>query len=91
MLYVAIKIYFYLGTSPTPAPLARPPAHLPGGLIKRYAMASANGNPVSDKKSPEELCIGYTISCVLATHGDCLRFLRQTPYTCTGFTFTINY
>ena len=62
----------------------------PGGLIKRYAMASANGNPVSDKKSPEELCIGYTISCVLATHGDCLRFLRQTPYTCTSYTFTIN-
>ena len=35
MLYVAIKAYFYLGTIPTPAPLARPPAHLPGGLIKR--------------------------------------------------------
>ena len=37
-------------------------------------MAAADGNPIPDTKSPEELCIGYTLSCVQAPYGDCLRF-----------------
>ena len=62
----------------------------PGGLIKRYAVTAADGNPVPDTKSPKELRIGYTLSCVLVPHGDCLRSLRQTPYTSARFIFTSN-